>query len=232
MTETACTTEARHDAVEKGRTMPVVPRIEMPAEDAQPRVGGLAGHQLAAGHRHDDADATGGEVDDLADRLRDHRPGHRVDGGLADLEPEPGLGHDAHADPALQHDPGRLVPGDRRGQVRAVGDVGVVAGVLDHDRLRAVRVVRARLDREGHAPAAGQADLDDLLGRLVAQRRVAAFAAGRGAGARGPAGAQRRRPDLGRTRQVRLAQLGGLAHPRPSRRTRRAARSALRNPWK
>src|SRR6185437_6865574 len=29
-TATACSTDARHDAVEKGRTMPVVPRIEMP----------------------------------------------------------------------------------------------------------------------------------------------------------------------------------------------------------
>jgi hypothetical protein len=41
ITETACTTDARHDSVENGRTTPVVPRMLIPPRMPEPGVGGL-----------------------------------------------------------------------------------------------------------------------------------------------------------------------------------------------
>ena len=165
-------------------------------------------------------------VDGLADRLPDHRAGHGGDRRLADRDAQARLGHDADPVAAFQADARLVPPTDPRGQVRAVGDVRVVAGVLHHDRRRAPGVDRAGFDGEADPAAAGQRDLDHVLRPLVAQRRRRGFR-GRGrAGAGRPAGAQRLRPDLRGARQVRLAQLGlGVgAHGCPLRSVRRAVR--------
>ena len=163
ITCTACTTLARHDSVENGRTTPVVPRIEMPPRMPEPRVRRLPRALLAVGHGHDDAHPA--LADGVGDRAPDHRPRHRVDRRAADLEPEARLRHHADADAAVE-----LVgvgPGDGRGQVRAVRDVGVVARVLDDDGLGAVGR-RRRSARRRSRPAA----------RRAARRRRASAPAG------------------------------------------------------
>ena len=138
--------------------------------------------------------------------------------GPADVEAEPGLGHGADAGAAAQLEAGRVAQLDARGEVGAVGDVGVVAGVLDHhgDRARRRRARSARRGKRRPLLGARQRDLD--LGRRVAVAQQQARRLGRRgrAGARRPAAAQLavgHAPRAGR--QVGLAQLRRL-HGRPS----------------
>ena len=204
---TACSTLARHDAVENGRTIPVVPRIEIP-----PRMPSRAFVVLRAIRS-----PPGTEMTTRAPRaLRSATSptaavimarGVAVMAGSADLDAQAGLGH--HADPlaALQGHPGLGAPAHGGGQVGAVGHVRVVARVLDHHRRALLGGVGAGLDGEGHPPAAGQADLHAVLRGLVAQGGGRGLGRRGGAGAGGPPGPQRPGPDLGRPRQVRLPQL-------------------------
>jgi hypothetical protein len=172
------------------------------------------------------------QVDGFADGLGDHRSRHRVDGRAADLQAQAGLGDHADAFAAVELEAGLAAPADRRGQPRAVGDVGVVAGVLDHDGRRPGAVGRACVHGEADPLACGQADLDRLLYLSRAQGEGGGLGGGGGAGARGPAGAQRLLPDLGRAGQVGFAELGiGVHSPSrvvTSRSCSLAWRSALR----
>ena len=76
---------------------------------------------------------------------------------------------------------------------RAMGHVGIVAGVLDHPgRRRAVRL-RGGGKREGGVAAPGQGHLDRIGKRAGQQRRVRRLGGRRSAGAGGPAAAERSR---------------------------------------
>ena len=143
-TEIACSTLARQDAVENGRTMPVVPRIEMP-----PMMPSLALVVLRAIFSPSGTEMIIwmpllGQVDGFADGLGDHRARDRVDGRAAQLQAEARLGDHPHAHAAVQLDSRLVAPAHRRGQPRAVRDVGVVARVLDHDRLGLLAGVRVQ----------------------------------------------------------------------------------------
>ena len=205
-----------------------------PAEDAEPGVGGLAGHAFAVGDGDDHGDALCAEVDGLADGLGDHRAGNRVDGRAAEFEPEARLGDHAHADAAVQFDARLLAPAHRGGQPRAVGHVRVVARVLDHHRLGLVFAERAFVYGEADPLAIGQRDLHGVLDLAGVQRGSGRLGRGGRAGPGGPAGAQRRLPHLRGPRQVGFAQFGILAHVLPfvSRSCFLAWGSAFRYPWK
>ena len=167
------------------------------------------------------------QVDGLADGLGDHRAGHRVDRGAAQLEAEARLGDHPDAHAAVQLEAGLVAPAHGGGQPRAVGDVGVVAGVLDHDRLGSwPRCQGAFVHRETDPVAVGQADSDGVLDLPGIQRGGGRLGGGGRAGPGGPAGAQRLLPDLRRPRQVGLAQLGivPLCHG-PSRSAGRRGRA-------
>ena len=85
--------------------------------------------------------------------------------------PRPGLVTTPTPTPPSSSRPGVVRPAHGGGEMRAVRDVGVVAGVLDDDRLGAVRRDVAALHREADQPLAGQRDVDVRLDLLVAQRR-------------------------------------------------------------
>ena len=204
------------------------------ADDAEPGVGGLARHPLAVRYRDDHGDALGAQVDGLADGLGDHRAGHRVDGRAAQLEPEARLGDHAHAHAAVQLEARLAAPAHGGGQPRAVGHVGIVAGVLDHHRHRLALAERALVDGETDPLAGRQADLHGVEHLAGVQRGGGRLGRGGRAGPGGPAGAQRLLPHLRRPRQVGLAQLGIWRHvvSLASRSCFLAWGSALRYPWK
>ncbi len=176
------------------------------AEYAQPGVGGLARHPLAAGHGNGDAHAARAEVRDLGHRLNDHRARGGGDRGLAHVDAETWFGDDADAVAGLEEHAGFRVPPHRRREVRAMGDVRVVAGVLDHDGCCLPGIVHTGRNGEPDPPAARERDLDGVLGRVIGQGSRGGLGGSRGAGARGPAGAQRAGTHLCCARQVRLTQ--------------------------
>src|SRR5215203_119401 len=106
MTFTACTTLAAHAAVEKGRTMPVVPRMEMPP--TMPRralvvfsILGTTGI-VRPWDAYDDADAARFGVEDFLYGVGDHSPRHGVYGGSYYREPQPRVWEDADAITPMQ----------------------------------------------------------------------------------------------------------------------------------
>ncbi len=204
------------------------------AEDAEAGVGGPAGPGLAVRHRDHHPQAAGAQVDRGGDVVGDHLPRDRVDRRSADLQPEAGSGHHADAHPAVQLQAGRRPPAHGGGEMRAVRDVGVVAGVLDDDRLGAVGRDVAALHVEADQPLVGQHHVDPGLDLLAGQRGRRGLGGGRAAGAGRPAAAQRAGADLGGARQVGFAQLrAGHAGPRRARSCARAAAdSTLRCSWK
>ena len=105
------------------------------ADDPEAGVGRLLGHLLAARDAYDDADAALVRVEDFLYGVGDHSPRHGVYGRSSDREPEPGFGDDADAIAPVQLEPLLFPQRDAGGEMGAVGDVGVVAGVLDDDGL-------------------------------------------------------------------------------------------------
>ncbi len=99
------------------------------------------------------------------------RRGTGLMAGVPTARPRPGLVTVPTPAPATSDGGAGL--GHLGGHAGAVGAVGVVAGVLDHDA--AVR--RLGLDGEGHPPAAGQPDLDLGRGVPVTRPMAAALAA-------------------------------------------------------
>ena len=75
-----------HAAQENGTTMPVVPRIEMPADDAEPRVERLRRQRLAIRAPTTVTTTSAGAADMIGrvgDRARDHRARAGIDRRLA-----------------------------------------------------------------------------------------------------------------------------------------------------
>src|SRR4029077_167598 len=158
----------------------------------------------------------------------------------ADLQAQARLGDHADALAAVELEAGFAAPADGRGPPGAVGDVGVVAGVLDHDCLGFLAWCdRAGCNRKFDALTRGQPDVHGVLDFAGAQRGGGRLGRRGSAGPGGPAGAQRLLPDLGRTGQVGFAEFGfaGAGHGPswrvvPARSCCLAWRSARRKPWK
>ena len=110
MTDTACTTEARHDSVENGRTTPVVPRMLMPPRMPSRALVVFLARCSPSGTLMVTRTPRDAEIDDGSDVVADHLARDRVDGRPADLEAQPRLGDDADADTAAQVQPGARPP--------------------------------------------------------------------------------------------------------------------------
>ena len=115
----------------------------------------------------------------------DHAARHRIDGGLAGRHRQARPRHrpDPLAGPEGDAAAGRAGPHGRQHQ-RAVGDVGIVAGVLDDARGRGVVVAPRERQRKCRALSARQRDLDRVRKDAGEQRRIG----GRGGGGRTGAG--------------------------------------------
>ena len=135
----------------------------------------------------------------------DHPPGHRVDGRLAHRQGQPGFGHPADPGTAMEFDlcfgPATVQPPDPGADLGAVGDVRVVAGVLDHRGLAPRPVASMIMQRDGQAAAAGQGNLHLLGAGQIQQLPQGPLGRGRGRGAGGEALAQLL-PGAGRLFQV------------------------------
>ena len=93
------------------------------------------------------------------------------DGRLADGDRQARLGHSADPFACNKHQPRpRLAPAQPHADQRAVGDVGVVARVLDDTRLRPAFALRFDRQGKGRFLTAGQADRHRVLEPLPPQR--------------------------------------------------------------
>ncbi len=233
----ACSTLARQDAVENGRTMPVVPRIEMP-----PMMPSLALVVLRAIRSPPGTEITTRTPEAARSTASPTAcviiaRGTGLIAGAPSSRPRPGLVTTPTPTP-----PSSSIPAGSRQLTVAVRCAPCVtsgsspasltttasacsARMQDHD---------AGLDREPDARPGRQRDLHVACDLTGAQRGRRGLGRRRGTGPGGPAGAQRAPADLGCPRQVRLAQLGTAHGPPPSRarRSRRAPASARRKPWK
>ena len=205
---------------EYGTTMPVVPRIErpptMPSRPLSVLAASASPPGIAISTSTSPLACAAAATSAMA--VRDHLARHRIDGGLArrDRQPRPRHGADAFAgaedDAAARH-----APTHGREDQGAVGHVGIVAGILDDARGCGVRAHAGDRQREARTLAAGQRHLDRIGECAGQQRRIGRLGGRRGAGAGGPAAAERRRllghPASCRASDVRCRPLDS---PRPS----------------
>jgi hypothetical protein len=163
------------------------------ADNAEPGIHRFRGKPLAVRNSDLDLDiaAAMGRRRNLGDGFADHAARHRVDGGLARRHGKPGAGDgaDARAGPKRNAAAGRA-RANRGKHQRAMGHVGIIAGILDDTGRRRVRVATARRQREGHPFAARQRDFDRVGKFAGQQRRIGGLGGRRGAGAGGPAPAE------------------------------------------
>ena len=179
------------------------------AQNPQPRVQGVAGQFLAPGHEdfHPQAQGPAGKnlLPDQFEAAADHAPGHRVDGRLAHRQGQPGFGHPADPGTAVEFDlclgPAIVQPPDPGADLGLIGDVRVVAGVLDHRGLAPRPAASMIVQRDGQTAAAGQGNLHLLGARQIQQLPQGPLGRGRGRGAGGEALAQLF-PGAGRLFQV------------------------------
>ena len=106
-----------------------------PAENAEPRIQGLGRELFAVRNGDLDLDVAGAAMRarNLGDAFAHHLARHGIDRRLSRRHRQPRQGHGADARPRLECHAasGRAVP--HRGQhQRAMGHVGIVAGILDH----------------------------------------------------------------------------------------------------
>ena len=164
------------------------------ADDAEPPVEGLGGQRLAAGNGDLDLDVAGIAVGggNLGNGFAQHLARHGVDGGLARRNGKARPRHRAHAFAGTEADAASARGAADRGEdQRPVGDVGIVAGILHHAGRRRAVAQRRGGQREGRMLPARQGHLD-RIGKLAGQQRLIGRLGGRrGAGAGGPAVAER-----------------------------------------
>ena len=194
------------------------------ADDAEPPVGGAQGDFLSARHRDFDhgvgADAE--PLGDFGEIGADHRARRRIDGGLAGRQRQAGPGHRADALAGLENDPrARRRQAHRRHDQRAVGDVGIVARVLDDGGAGEIVAQFMGREREFRPEALGQRDRNRVGKRARQQRLEGGARRAAGAGAGRPSAPQRR---IGRS----------LAHRRWSRWRRPSCleRANARGQWR
>ena len=135
------------------------------------------------------AAAAGGR--DLGHRFAHHLPWHWIDRWLAGWDLQAGTGDGADPRPGVEGDAGTGRVGTDRGpHEAAMGDVRVVAGVLDDRGHGKVTGQLPLGQREGGAAAAGQADGYRIGEAQPGERAERRLDGGRGAGTGGPAAAQ------------------------------------------
>ena len=121
-------------------------------------------------------------------------PGHRVDGRLAHRQDQAGFGHPADPCAPLKDDlffgPAAVQPPDPGADFGAVGDVRVVAGVLEHRGLALPALAPMVMQGDGQAAAAGQRHLHSFGAGKLQQLPQGPLGRGRGRGAGGKARAQ------------------------------------------
>ena len=164
------------------------------ADDAEPRVHGAPSQCLAVLDRDldDGIGRTGMNGRHLGDRLADHPARYRIDRRLAHRHRQAGQRHHADARAGTEDDAaagGAETHG--RAHQGAVGDVGIVAGILDHAGGGRVAVQPGFGQGEARPLAARQGDLD-RIGEAAAEQGVERrLGRRRRAASRGPAAAQR-----------------------------------------
>ncbi len=164
-----------------------------PTDNAEAPVEGLLRQKLTAGDGDRDRDVRRGPGSgcDLRHRFPHHLPRHRIDGWLAWRDLQAGTGDGANSGPGVEGNAGTgRVGTDRGAHEAAMGDVGVVAGVLDDRGHGKVSGQLTLGQREGGAAAAGQADGDRIGEAQPGQCAECRLDGGRGAGTGGPAAAQ------------------------------------------
>ncbi len=174
-----------------------------PADDPEAAVQRALGQALAARHRDRHLGVGCHAAQHFGERVADHPARHRVDRGLAGRQRQAGAGHGADPLAGPEHHPraGRQRAHARPHQ-RAVGDVGVVAGVLYDAGLGPVVGAGAAGQRERGGLAAGQDDLHRVREDAVRQRRERRLRRCGGAGAGGPAAAEGGRGQIGPGRWI------------------------------
>jgi hypothetical protein len=175
----------RHDA---GRT-----KDRQPADDAETPVQRTLCDPGAVGNGDLDHDIARA-VQPCRRKLQrgaDHRAGGRIDRGLAGRKRQAQPGDRADALAGFEdHSLARCGPTQGRDHQRAVGDVGIVAGILGHARARTIGTEVFQRKRELRSLAPGKQDLDGIGKHAGQQRLVGGPRRRRGAGARRPAAAQ------------------------------------------
>ena len=170
--------------------MPVVPRIEKSADDAQSGVHGFLGEYFATGNR--DGNAC---IDRRAHRFHvggDLGARRGIDRRLADGKLQARQGHGADTRPGDEGEtrarPGALDGDDDLG---AMGDVGIVACVLDDSGPGPALALLMASQCESRGHAARQIDRHRIGKTESPKRRPGGARGAGGTGARGPALAQR-----------------------------------------
>ena len=124
--------------------------------------------------------------------IADHLARHRVDRRFADAQHQPRPGHGADAGTGIEANARFTQQPHPRIEQRAVGHVGIVAGILDRPGLGAVVGQPAELQAHLHLFALGQDDLHRIGGQSAEQQARGREAGGGGAAAGGQAAAQGR----------------------------------------
>ncbi len=160
------------------------------ADNAEPAVERLLGDLLTVGHRnlHLEIGALAGN---LCYRLRNHLPRHRVDRGFAGWQRQTGPRHRTDARSGLEGDAGCGRPAPYRAyDQRAMGDIWVVAGILDDASLGETLAHLFDGQRKTRPLAAGQGHLHQRRKFACHQRQTGSLRGRRSAGSRGPATSQ------------------------------------------
>lgn len=175
---------------------PTMPSRPFSVRSAIPRP---AGH----GDFHHHVARAAARCGDLGDRRAHHLTRHRVDGGFAGRQRQSRSRHGADAVAGAELDAAAgCAKTHRRDDQRAMGDIGVIAGVLDDAGAGEAIAAFLHRQRKGRARAAGQQHRH-RIGKFAGQQRTVGGAGCRGrAGAGGPAAAQVRR-------------VGNIAHREP-----------------
>ncbi len=167
------------------------------SDDAEPQVERLLRERFAARDCKLDLDiaAAARRRRDFCDGLAQHRPRHRVDRGLAWRNGKPCARDGAHALSGTKDDACSRAPGaHRRQHQRAMGDIGIIAGILDHTGGCAMRL-QARDGKGKRRPLAARQRYLDRIGKFAGkQRRIGGLRGRGGAGSGGPAPAKRTIP--------------------------------------
>ena len=153
--------------------MPVVPRIDSPPTMPSRPLRVLAASASPPGMAISISTSPASPCArrDLRDGLAQHLARHGIDGRLAGRNGKAGPRHHADAFAGTEaHAASGRGAANRGEDQRAVGDVGIVAGVLDHAGRRRAIAHRCGGEREGRMLPARQGHLD-RIGKFPGQKR-------------------------------------------------------------
>ena len=164
------------------------------ADDAEAAVEGFRRQRLAAGDRDFDLGIGRARhsLSHFDDGVADHAARHRIDGGLTGRHRKAGPGHSANAlAGAKAHAGAALARAHGRANQGPMGDIRIVAGVLDDAGGRGIVVLPCQGERKARPLAARQGHRDRIGEFAGHQRGEGGLGRRRGAGAGGPTPAQR-----------------------------------------